>query len=67
KHLNLDDLQALFSRMGGDIKSLQGASLREFTGNGGRRTSSAVAAQGARDTALMCMRLERYIQWRREK
>ncbi|MBL1874708.1 phage tail protein, partial [Klebsiella pneumoniae] len=22
---------------------------------------------GARDTALMCMRLERYIQWRREK
>ncbi|BBS49790.1 phage tail protein [Klebsiella pneumoniae] len=67
KHLNLDDLQALFSRMGGDIKSLQRASLREFTGNGGRRTSSAVAAQGARDTALMCMRLERYIQWRQEK
>lgn len=67
KHLNLDDLHALFSRMGGDVKSLQGASKREFTGNGGRRTSSAVAAQGARDTALMCMQLERYIQWRREK
>lgn len=67
KHLTLEDLQVLFSRMGGDIKSLQGASLREFTGNGGRRTAGAVAAQGARDTAAMCMRLERYIQWRQEK
>lgn len=64
KHLSLDDLQALYIRMGGDTQRLRGASSREFTGNGGRRTSAAVAAQGARDTASMCGDLERYIQWR---
>ncbi|MBL1887361.1 phage tail protein, partial [Klebsiella pneumoniae] len=54
KHLSLDDLYALLNRMNGDKTTLQDASSREFTGNGGRRTSAAVAAQGARDTAIMC-------------
>lgn len=65
KHLSLDDLYALLNRMNGDKTTLQDASSREFTGNGGRRTSAAVAAQGARDTAIMCGCLERYIVWRR--
>ena len=47
KHLSLDDLYALLNRMNGDKTTLQDASSREFTGNGGRRTSAAVAAQGA--------------------
>lgn len=64
KHLSLDDLYALLNRMNGDKSTLQDASSREFTGNGGRRTSAAVAAQGARDTAIMCGCLERYIVWR---
>ncbi|MFS7497730.1 phage tail protein [Klebsiella pneumoniae] len=45
KHLSLDDLYALLNRMNGDRTTLQDASSREFTGNGGRRTSAAVAAQ----------------------
>lgn len=45
KHLSLDDLYALLNRMNGDKTTLQDASSREFTGNGGRRTSAAVAAQ----------------------
>ncbi|MHC1473130.1 phage tail protein, partial [Klebsiella pneumoniae] len=67
KHLSLDDLYALLNRMNGDKTTLQDASSREFTGNGGRRTSAAVAAQGARDTAIMCGCLERYIVWLRQK
>ena len=67
KHLSLDDLYALLNRMNGDKTTLQDASSREFTGNGGRRTSAAVAAQGARDTAIMCGCRERYIVWRRQK
>ncbi|HGK4254141.1 TPA: phage tail protein [Klebsiella pneumoniae] len=65
KYLSLDDLYSLLNRMNGDKTTQQDASSREFTGNGGRRTSAAVAAQGARDTAIMCGCLERYIVWRR--
>lgn len=65
KYFSLDDLYSLLNRMNGDKTTLQDASSREFTGNGGRRTSAAVAAQGARDTAIMCGCLERYIVWRR--
>ncbi|MEL4920676.1 phage tail protein [Klebsiella pneumoniae] len=67
KHLSLDDLYALLNRMNGDRTTLQNASSREVTGNGGRRTSAAVAAQGDRDTASRCGCLERYIVWRRQK
>nr|WP_154325085.1 phage tail protein [Pantoea sp. 201603H] len=64
-HLKISELIVMFSRMGGDISSLQKSAGREFNNNGGRRTACAVSVQGARDTAEMRMKLERYIEYRR--
>lgn len=65
-NLSMHELLSLFERMGGDNASLRTSSSREFNGNGGRRTSYAVSAAGARETAEMLMKLNRYIVWREE-
>lgn len=59
-HLALQELRNLYERMGGDIVSLQAAGKNELSGDG-RRTSAAVANEGARETATERMRLGRYI------
>lgn len=66
-HMPIPELLNMFEKMGGDIRSLRNSSGHEFNGNGGRNTSSAVSAQGARDTAEMRMKLLRYIEWRQER
>ncbi|QKJ87455.1 phage tail protein [Paramixta manurensis] len=65
-HMDMTKLLTMFEKLGGDTSSLQIAAKREFNSNGGRRTSCAVSAQGARDTAAMRMKLERYIEWRKD-
>ncbi|HAT7567147.1 TPA: phage tail protein [Citrobacter koseri] len=65
-HLSMNELLALFERMGGDVSSLRSSSSREFNSNGGRRTSCAVSSAGARETSEMRMKLNRYIDFRKE-
>ncbi|MBZ7211166.1 phage tail protein [Klebsiella michiganensis] len=66
-HMPIAELLNMFEKMGGDISSLRNSSALEFNGNGGRSTSRAVSAQGARDTAETRMKLLRYIEWRQER
>lgn len=58
------ELQSLYAAQGGQMESLQLAATREFNGNGGRRTSAAVAADGARETAEFRMKLKMYMNAR---
>jgi 16S rRNA A1518/A1519 N6-dimethyltransferase RsmA/KsgA/DIM1 with predicted DNA glycosylase/AP lyase activity len=62
-HLSVDDLRDRHEKMGGEIEGLQAAGRREFNG-GGRRTSAAVSAQGARDVSEERSKLDRYIERR---
>jgi hypothetical protein len=61
-HLSPAQLSAMDDRMSRDLAALQKAGRREFNGNGGRRTASAVSAQGARDVAEEQRKLRRYIE-----
>ncbi|MCH0685639.1 phage tail protein [Escherichia coli] len=65
-HLSMQELMALFDRMGSDVASLRASASREFNSNGGRRTSCAVSASGSRESAEMRMKLNRYIAFRQE-
>lgn len=65
--LGLPELAVMYEKLGGTISELQGAAAREFNNNGGRRTSAAVAAEGAREAADVRMKLGRYIEWRLEQ
>lgn len=62
-HMTLQELRDKFESMGGDIASLRAAGKNELSGDG-RRTSAAVANEGARDVAEERMRLGRYIATR---
>lgn len=56
------ELSREIERMARDIASNQHAGRREFNGNGGRRTSAAVASQAARDIGQEKLLAECYRQ-----
>ena len=65
--MSIPELEKEHARLGGVVSDLQQTGKNEFNGNGGRRTGAATANEGARDTGLEKMRLEGYIQTRKER
>ena len=65
-NLSMVELEAEHERLGGSIAELNSAGEREFNG-GGRRTAAAVASEGARQTGDERLRLDSYIDMRRER
>lgn len=65
-HLSIDALEQKLSELDSTINGFSRTAKREFSGNGNRRTSAAVAAEGVRDVGEHKMRLSSYIQWRKE-
>ena len=65
--MSIPELEKEHARLGGVVSDLQQTGKNEFNGNGGRRTSAATANEGARDAGLEKMRLESYIQTRKER
>ncbi len=66
-HLSIDQLKAMYEKLGGTIADLYKAGEREMGEGGGRRTAAAVSNQGARDAGEVRERLKRYIDARREQ
>lgn len=65
--MSIPELENEHARLGGVVSDLQQTGKNEFNGNGGRRTGAATANEGARDAGLEKMRLESYIQTRKER
>ncbi len=63
---SIPELEQELENMGGKISGLHKAGEREFNG-GGRRTSAAVSAEGARNLGEVKMRLEGYLRRRKEE
>lgn len=64
-HLTLPELEQRLEKLGGKVSDLQAAGAREFNNNGGRRTSAATAAEGARQAGEESLQLGRYIEERK--
>jgi len=59
-HLTKEEVEEKISKLDADVAVFQKSACREFDGNGGRRSSAAVSAEGARGAAEEKRRLERY-------
>lgn len=62
--LSNDEISQKIDEVSAEIKSLQAAGGREFTGNGTRRTSAATSNEAARQLGEEKMRLESYLKYR---
>lgn len=65
-HLSNDEIESKIDKMTAEIASLQNAGRREFNMNGGRRTSAAVSAEGARNVGQEKLLLGAYLKHRQK-